>query len=132
MALTSTSFKENNPSCHLPRRRHSEKLVYSNLKDYGSEMFSVLVKEARTAPLPSDRIKAADRFLTHTLLQPKGDENIQQTQGVKVFAISIIQKLKALGDKIPLSAVDAIIASLEEMEESSKSELEVEQNTDAE
>jgi len=29
------SFKENNTAGYLPRRRHSEKLVYSKLKDYG-------------------------------------------------------------------------------------------------
>lgn len=122
MAVSSTSFKENNTAGYLPRRRHSEKLVYSQLKDYGDEMFGVLVTEARTAKESADRIRAADRFLSHTLLQPKPDENIENNQGIKATTIELMEQMRSINPNVPIEAYNLLIDSLNSLLEKKKLE----------
>jgi len=115
----SSPFQKNHDACYLPRRRISEKLVYSRLRDYGDKMFDVLATEAASADTSDARIKAADRFLSHTLLQPKQSEGIGvfselKTSTIQDLSVSMDWVIKKLGKgEISLGHAEKITGLLE-------------------
>jgi len=72
MAKNITSFKANNAIARYSKRRIlTENLALSKLRAYGEKMLDVLVTHATDSKNESIRIKAADRFLFYTMLQPR-------------------------------------------------------------
>lgn len=72
MSKSSTTFKPGNKAApHHRRRVLSESLTHESLSKHGSKMLEILVEHAMYAAKPDLRVRAADRFLCHTLLQPK-------------------------------------------------------------
>ena len=85
MAKSSTSFGKGNRVRATSRRRDlSGSLLFSNLKDYGDEMLKVLVTHAKESEREDIRIRAADRFLCHVLLQPK--EGMEESDNNEAMA----------------------------------------------
>lgn len=85
MAKSSTSFGKGNRVGATSRRRDlSGSLLFSNLKDYGDEMLKVLVTHAKESEREDIRIRAADRFLCHVLLQPK--EGMEESDNNEAMA----------------------------------------------
>ena len=85
MARNSGSFKPNNTiGKHSKRRVLTENLAFSKLKDHGEKMFDVMVTHATESKNESIRIKAADRFLFYTMLQPK--EGMEESDNNEAMA----------------------------------------------
>ena len=57
-------FVKGNNGSAVRRKRFSENLIYEKLEEYGTRMFDILANEA----LSASRIRAADRFLCHTVI----------------------------------------------------------------
>ena len=96
MAANSGSFsKTNQPTSR--RRTLGEELLFSNLKDYGNEMLRVLVTHAKESEREDIRIRAADRFLCHVLLQPRdgAEESINDSEN-DVFARAGLNQEQAM------------------------------------
>lgn len=111
-----TSFKPGHSGPSVSRRRLSEKITYTNLLKYGEKMFEILANEAINGTQAMSRIKAADKFLHHSLLQPKNLEqlNTEENKGVKLFILDFISKMQG---KIPLENLSIMIEAAKEIEQ---------------
>lgn len=71
MPKNNNSFKPGNTAGRCKRRILSEKLMLTKLREHGDEMLDVLAFQAKNCERVDVRVKAADAFLKHTLLQPR-------------------------------------------------------------
>ena len=93
MPRNQTSFsRTHQPPRESKRRILSESLISAALKDHGDDVLQFLAKivkepEHRGMTISiNERIKAADRFLCHSLLQPRVDsEEAASSSGIDVF-----------------------------------------------
>ena len=67
-------FVKGNKASAVRRKRFSENLISEKLEEYGTRMFDILANEALSARDSASRIRAADRFLCHTVIPPKNDD----------------------------------------------------------
>lgn len=117
MARNSTTFEKGHGKNHSVRRILTENLVMKKLREHGSAMLDILIKYANEAEKEETRIKAADRFLSHTLLHPKPNEEIEQDKGLDIFMAEFVKEIQG---KVSIETLDTMIEAMKTLEEKRK------------
>lgn len=112
-------FQQGNTFGTSKRRRLSESLVREALAKHGEQILGVLAYEAINSDKPSDRIKACDIFLNHTLLKPKGEEGSNGAE-LQLKVMSIVKRLSDVFNSDQLGKIIDVAIQVEEEEKASK------------